>query len=321
MSKRDIVSNINLFMNVPIDAVGQLHRRRRHLGAGHYVDIARRDGRAVRDLELPADQQSLQRLQPDADPRRDHRPAARLSGQRSARPSTSISSAILLPLVGLVAGGDRVLDAMGDVVAQDLLLDAAQRGAHRGDLRHDVDAVAVLLDHAGEAAHLAFDAAQPLQARRSWFRSACLTIYPQGYRCQASEVPPMAIAMTVTNATRCTSARTAMLHGRGTAASCDPVCGMTVDPHTTPSIATTTTAAPTTSARRGCRTKFAADPAKYLDGRATRRRARAGRHDLHLPDASGDPAGRPRLLPDLRHGARAGDRRPPTPGPIPSSPT
>ncbi len=36
------------------------------------------------------------------------------------------------------------------------------------------------------------------------------------------------------------------------------------------------------------------------------RRAGAGRHDLHLPDASGDPAGRARRLPDLRHGARAG---------------
>ena len=90
----------------------------------------------------------------------------------------------------------------------------------------------------------------------------------------------------------------------------DPVCGMTVDPHTT-------------QHRHqhhghtyhfcsaGCRTKFAADPEKYLDKTAARRRAGAGRHDLHLPDASRDPAGRPRLLPDLRDGAGAGacDRR------------
>ena len=43
----------------------------------------------------------------------------------------------------------------------------------------------------------------------------------------------------------------------------------------------------------------------------TRRRAGAGRRDLHLPDASRDPPGRSRLLPDLRHGAgaRARDRR------------
>src|SRR5262249_32879370 len=34
--------------------------------------------------------------------------------------------------------------------------------------------------------------------------------------------------------------------------------------------------------------------------------APAGRHDLYLPHASADPAGRPRCLPDLRHGAGAG---------------
>ena len=36
----------------------------------------------------------------------------------------------------------------------------------------------------------------------------------------------------------------------------------------------------------------------------------AGGHDLHLPDASGDPPGRTRQLPDLRHGAGAGGREP-----------
>ena len=96
----------------------------------------------------------------------------------------------------------------------------------------------------------------------------------------------------------------------------DPVCGMTVDPKTTPH-------------RHehhgdtyyfcsgGCRTKFAADPEKYLHHRRARRPRNAGRHHLHLPDAPGDAAGRPRLLPDLRHGAGAGDCRPPTAGPNP----
>ena len=47
---------------------------------------------------------------------------------------------------------------------------------------------------------------------------------------------------------------------------------------------------------------------KYLTGApaATPTRCRR-RHHLHLPDASGNPPGRPGLLPDLRHGARAGD--------------
>ncbi len=47
-------------------------------------------------------------------------------------------------------------------------------------------------------------------------------------------------------------------------------------------------------------------PRKYLDrSRPHGAAARAGRHDLHLPDASGDPPGRSGKLPDLRHGAGA----------------
>ena len=46
-----------------------------------------------------------------------------------------------------------------DVVLEDLLLGAAQSRPHRRDLGDDVDAVAVVLDHAGEPAHLALDAA------------------------------------------------------------------------------------------------------------------------------------------------------------------
>src|SRR5205085_9874122 len=72
----------------------------------------------------------------------------------------------LAPLLGVAAGRDRVLDAMRDVIAQHLLLDPAQRGADRGDLRDDVDAIAILFDHAGEPADLAFDSLEPLQARR-----------------------------------------------------------------------------------------------------------------------------------------------------------
>ena len=83
----------------------------------------------------------------------------------------------------------------------------------------------------------------------------------------------------------------------------DPVCGMSVDP--------------ATSKHRfdhsgetyhfcsaGCRTKFAADPQQYLD-KARPKTGRARRRDLHLPDASADPPGRARKLPDLRHGAGA----------------
>ena len=48
MGKRDLTSNINWFMNVPVEADGTLGHRRRHLGAGPLRGSARRDGRARR---------------------------------------------------------------------------------------------------------------------------------------------------------------------------------------------------------------------------------------------------------------------------------
>jgi hypothetical protein len=53
---------------------------------------------------------------------------------------------------------------MADMILEDFLLDPAQRSAHRRDLRHDVDAVAVTLDHAGDPAHLALNPAEPTKA-------------------------------------------------------------------------------------------------------------------------------------------------------------
>src|SRR5688572_18266635 len=90
---------------------------------------------------------------------------------RALRPSRSAMGtrknidqlADLAALIGLIAGSDRVLDAMRDVVAQDLLLDPAQRRAHRRNLGDDVDTVTVLLDHAREAAHLSLDALEPVE--------------------------------------------------------------------------------------------------------------------------------------------------------------
>lgn len=70
----------------------------------------------------------------------------------------------LLPLVCLVAACDRVLDAMRDMVLEYFFLDPAQRGTNGGDLRYDIDAIAILLDHFGEAAHLALDPTEALLA-------------------------------------------------------------------------------------------------------------------------------------------------------------
>ena len=80
----------------------------------------------------------------------------------------------------------------------------------------------------------------------------------------------------------------------------DPVCGMTVDPHTAKHRADHR-GHTYYFCSAGCRTKFVSDPQKYLGAREPEP-VRRRRH-LHLPDASRDPAGRPRLVPDLRHGA------------------
>ena len=67
------------------------------------------------------------------------------------------------PAIIRIAALDGVLDAVRDVVAQDLFLGPAQCGAHSRNLRHDVDTVAAFLDHARNSAHLTFYSVEPLQ--------------------------------------------------------------------------------------------------------------------------------------------------------------
>ena len=86
----------------------------------------------------------------------------------------------------------------------------------------------------------------------------------------------------------------------------DPVCGMSVDRRRR-NTASSTTERPTIFAAPGCRTKFAADPARYLGRSPPPPPPRPARRDLHLPDGPGGAAGGARHLPDLRHGARTGD--------------
>ncbi len=66
MEKRDITSNINFFMNVPVTPEGETDIRRRHLRTGQICGDARGDRRAGGHQQLPATQQSVQRLQPHA---------------------------------------------------------------------------------------------------------------------------------------------------------------------------------------------------------------------------------------------------------------
>ena len=82
-------------------------------------------------------------------------------------------------------------------------------------------------------------------------------------------------------------------------------CGMSVDPHTA-KYRREHAGGPTTSARQAAR-RVRGGPGGLSRGRAPTGSARGARCHLHLPDAPGDRAGRARLLPDLRHGARAQD--------------
>ena len=68
--------------------------------------------------------------------------------------------------LGLALGVGRlggVNDAVAHVVLEQAEADGLEGLGGRGDLGEDVDAVRVLLDHAGDAANLALNAAQPLE--------------------------------------------------------------------------------------------------------------------------------------------------------------
>jgi len=69
------------------------------------------------------------------------------------------------PLVLNVSGRDRVFDASLYMVAENFILDLLECRFDSLNLVEDIDAIAVLGDHAGDAADLAFDAAQPRGGR------------------------------------------------------------------------------------------------------------------------------------------------------------
>ncbi len=143
-----------------------------------------------------------------------------------------------------------MLDAVGDVVGENFLLGAAQRGARRRELGDDVDAIAVVLDHAGEPTHLALDPLEPLRHRRLGIRAHVRYIPLQGIRCkQAFSVEALVQAHSAAGG------------------AIDPVCGMTVDAATSPHHHSHH-GRDYAFCSAGCRAKFAADPNKYLGEKA-----------------------------------------------------
>jgi hypothetical protein len=117
-----------------------------------------------------------------------NRPARHLTYlPRSAlRPPDVVHQLFDLPtLLSLVARRDRMLDAVPDVIAQDFLFQTPQCSADRRDLRDDVDAVAVVLDHARDSADLAFDPIEPFRARCLDVLSHVQYIPPYGIGCKS----------------------------------------------------------------------------------------------------------------------------------------
>ena len=96
LGKRDLQSNINWFMNVPVDPDGSLGIVDGISAPGPLGRPAGRARRARRGVQLPADQQPLQRLRPhagadgrDGVTRLDHPARPTADGRRRAsRPST-----------------------------------------------------------------------------------------------------------------------------------------------------------------------------------------------------------------------------------------
>ena len=71
----------------------------------------------------------------------------------------------LLSRGGLFAGSKRVVDAVRHVVIEDFEGQTLEGRPNGGDLSEDVDALTVVVDHALDTAHLAFDAVESLLQR------------------------------------------------------------------------------------------------------------------------------------------------------------
>src|SRR6187401_969984 len=66
---------------------------------------------------------------------------------------------------GCIARREGARDAVVHVVIEDLEGEALERRVHGSDLREHVDAIAVVLDHPLDAAHLALDPVEPANQR------------------------------------------------------------------------------------------------------------------------------------------------------------
>ena len=167
---------------------------------------------------------------------------------------------------------------MTDVILQDNLLNPTKRCPHSCDLRNDINAIAIFIDHAREPPYLAFYPIKPLAAGLLRFYLHSRSNTQQGYSSQCAgtlygyylqmRMYPMAEQTTATAGLSggCCANETSKAQGAAfdpATKATDPVCGMTV------TIATAKHTAEHAGhayyfCSAGCRTKFSNDPAKYL---------------------------------------------------------
>ena len=181
-------------------------------------------------------------------------------------------------LVGPVPATDRVFHAMGHVIPEDFFFHPPERRPDRRDLRDDIDAVPVLIDHFREPANLAFDAVQTFLAGSLDVVPHDPYIPPQGIFCK---MEPSMVAQNSPKVGEMSCGCGSHPSGAGHSGHADrhhsvetvkdPVCGMKVDPSTARHKAEHNGKAFYFCSER-CRAKFAADPAKYIHGKAQQER-------------------------------------------------
>jgi P-type Cu+ transporter len=148
-------------------------------------------------------------------------------------------------LLGFVARSDGILDAMRRMIGQDFFLRAPQRGTDRRKLRYHVNAVAVVFHHARKPAHLALDPPQALEHRSL------------GNGSHTAYIPPRGILF---------KALTVVHQPAQSSSHIDPVCGMKVDPASSPHHYTYGGLLHHFCSA-DCRTKFTEHPEKFLSPR------------------------------------------------------
>src|SRR5688572_28410635 len=86
-------------------------------------------------------------------------------------------------LVDRIAAGDRAFHALAEMLLEDVRFHLGQGGADRLQLVQDVDAIAALGHHPGDAAHLPLDSVEAADKLWIMVRHNAFFLYPMGVSC------------------------------------------------------------------------------------------------------------------------------------------